>query len=139
MILFRNESRESKDCANEFSELSLQAGFKCEMCDVEAYDLEVLEHLDSSLTIIFAIDKSEKLFNYIRKKETDPKYIRAYKRRRLNNLRYAVIGVIDQGFAQFVDEGLEEIGGIRIQCIGNKSYQDGEKFHMWSRDLFSKL
>ena len=105
------------------------------MSDVEVYDLEVLEQLDSSVTIIFAIDRSEKLFNFIRKKENDPKYMRAYTRRRLNNLRYAVIGVIDQSFAQFIDEGLEDIGGIRIQSISNNS----EKFSKWSRDLCSKL
>lgn len=135
MILFRSESKASKVCAKEFSEFALQAGFKCEMCDIEAYDLEVLEQLDSSVTIIFAIDRSEKLFNFIRKKENDPKYIRAYSRRRLNNLRYAVIGGIDQSFAQFIDEGLEEIGGIRIQSISNNT----EKFSKWSRDLCSKL
>ena len=135
MILFRNESEASKICAREFSDFALQAGFKCEMSDVEVYDLEVLEQLDSSVTIIFAIDRSEKLFNFIRKKENDPKYMRAYTRRRLNNLRYAVIGVIDQSFAQFIDEGLEDIGGIRIQSISNNS----EKFSKWSRDLCSKL
>ena len=61
------------------------------------------------------MDESERLHTFIMKKESDPKGIRAYKRRHLSNLRFAVVKADDAAFSQFIDEGLAGIGGKRVQ------------------------
>ena len=76
-------------------------------------DFEVLEYLE--IPVIFILDGSETLHDFIMKKENDPKGIRAYQRRYLSNLRYAVIKSDDAAFSQFIDEGLGDIGGKRMQ------------------------
>lgn len=96
--------------AKEFCNLSKS---KCELCEADGYDFEVLEHLN--IPVVFIVDKSSDLHEFIVKKEKDPKDVRAYKRRFLNNLRFVVIDCGDLAFAQFVDEGLMGLGAKRLE------------------------
>jgi hypothetical protein len=70
-----------------------------------------------NLPVVFIIDKSSELHDFIQYQEKDPKYVRAYKRRFLNNLRFAVIECRDSAFAQFIEQGLTKLGAHRIAPI----------------------
>lgn len=65
--------------------------------------------------MVFVLDASSNLHDFIMKKESDPQGTRAYQRRHLSNLQFAVVKSDDAAFSQFIDEGLSEIGGKRIQ------------------------
>jgi hypothetical protein len=86
-----------------------------ELCEAVDYDFEVLEHL--SLPIVFILDNSSNLQDFLMKKEKDPKDLMAYRRRYLNNLRYSVVNCGDLAFSQFVDEGLKGLGGKRLTIL----------------------
>lgn len=116
MILYRSESRESKRLAEEFVKLS---DLNCELCEADGYDFKVLEHLH--LPVVFVIDKSPDLQDFLLKKEKDSKDLRAYSRRYLNNMRYVVVKSGDLAFAQFIDEGLKDLGAKRIENLSDIS------------------
>lgn len=108
--------KETKELAEEFSR---KIGLKCEFCDSETYDFQVLEVLE--IPVIFILDRSDSFTEFLMLKEKDPKDIRAYRRRYLNNLRYFVLKGLDGGFSLFIDEKLKELGGKRIQKISELS------------------
>ena len=128
LVLFRAASEESKQLANKFKELS---GLKCELCEAEGYEFEVLEHLE--LPVVFIIDKSDELHEFIVKREKDSRDMRmqAYSRRYLNNLRFVVVNCEDLAFAQFVDEGLKGLGAKRLLnlCSEGLSEDYFKEFH----------
>jgi hypothetical protein len=118
--LFRSESEKSTRLAEEFSNLSK---LKCESCEADGYDFEVLEHLN--IPVVFIVDKSSDLHEFIVKKEKDSKDVRAYRRRYLNNLRFVVIDAGDFAFAQFVDEGLAGLGAKRLEKMSTVGIKEG--------------
>ena len=123
MILFRSESNESTRLAEEFAKIS---DLNCELCEADGYDFEVLEHL--SLPIVLILEKSPVLHKFLVKKEKDSKDVRAYRRRYLNNLRYVVVNCGDLAFAQFVDEGLKELGAKRLLNLSELSSEFVDDF-----------
>ena len=131
MVLFREQSAESTKLAKDFEIICEKTGYKCEFCEADGYDFEVLEHL--TLPIVFIIDKSSELHDFIQFKEKDLKYVRAYKRRFLNNLRYSVIECDDSAFSQFIDAGLAKLGANRSAplCIGCPDEN-------WVKSMFNK-
>ena len=118
--MFRRDSKESKRLAEEFFKNS---ELNCELCDADSYDFEVLEHL--RLPVVFILDKSPALHDFLVKKEKDPKDFGAYRRRYLNNLRYGVVNCEDLAFAQFVDEGLKSLGAVQLFKIQDSSLTKG--------------
>lgn len=123
MILFRSESKESTRLAEEFANVS---DLNCELCEADGYDFEVLEHL--CLPVVLILEKSSNLHEFLVKKEKDSKDVRAYRRRYLNNLRYVVVNCGDLAFAQFVDEGLNELGAKRLLSLSELSAEFVEDF-----------
>lgn len=128
MILYRSESKESNRLAKEFVKIS---GLNCELFEADGYDFEVLEHL--RLPVVFILDKSSDLQDFLVKKENDSKDVRAYKRRYLNNLRFVVVNCGDLAFAQFVDEGLNALGAKRLVNL-----QDS-KLNELTEDFFKRF
>lgn len=117
--MYRSESNESNRLAKGFVKIS---GLNCELCEADGYDFEVLEHL--RLPVIFILDKSSDLQDFLVQKEKDPKDVRAYKRRYLNNLRYVVVICGDFAFAQFVDERLEALGSKRLLNLQDSNFNE---------------
>jgi hypothetical protein len=103
--------------ATEFQE---SCGLSCELCEADGYDYDVLEYLN--IPVVFMIDRSTELLDFLMKQEKDSKDMQAYRRRYLNNLRFAVVSVIDKAFAQFVDEKFGELGGKRIALLDVKNF-----------------
>lgn len=108
-MLYRSDFEISKRIANEFE---FSSGLRCKLCEADGYDFTVLEHLN--LPIMFIINRSPELFDFLTETEKDSKDLRAYKRRHLDNLMYAVRSAGDKAFAQFVDEKLSDLGAKRI-------------------------
>lgn len=123
MIFFRSESKESTRIAEEFAKIS---DLNCELCEADGYNFEVLEHL--RLPIVLILEKSSSLHEFLVKKEKDSKDFRAYRRRYLNNLSYVVVNCGDLAFAQFVDEGLKELGARRLLNLSELSKELVEDF-----------
>lgn len=99
--------------ANEFIE---ESELNCELCEADNYDFTVLEVLN--LPVLFIVERIwDGLQEFLMKKEKDSKEIRAYTRRHLSNLKYAVVNAGDKAFAQFVDDGLEKLGAKRILAL----------------------
>ena len=96
-------------------------------------DFEVLEYLQ--IPVVFILDASEKLHDFILKKEADPKGVRAYQRRFLGNLRFAVVKADDAAFSQFIDEGLSEIGGKRVQ----ERLENWDNMEKWTKKIVDQI
>lgn len=96
-------------------------------------DFNVLEYLQ--IPVIFILDGSSGLHDFIMKKESDPKGIRAYQRRHLGNLMFAVVKSEDAAFCQFIDEGLGEIGGKRIQ----PRLENEKNIAEWTKNLMKQI
>lgn len=123
-MLYRSESESSTKLAREFSE---KLNLNCELCSVEGYDFEVLEVL--RIPVVFIVDRSDGLQEFLMRKEKDLKDIRAYRRRHLNNLRFAVVDAGDLAYSQFVDRRLSELGGKRIvELISGEENERIKKF-----------
>lgn len=94
---------------------------ECELFEADLYDFDTLEHLE--IPVIFALDRCEKLFEFSTLNEKDSKNIRAYRRRYLNNIRYAVLDVGDAAFAEYIDSTMTELGAKQIMKI-EKSFDE---------------
>ena len=112
MVLYRSESEVSAKLSKEFSE-KCECDLRCGLFEADGYDFQVLEFID--IPVLFVLDSSESLREFLMRKESDSQNIRAYKRRFLNNLDYAVLNAGDKAFSQFLDTKLEELGAKRIQ------------------------
>lgn len=101
-----------------------QSGLTCDLCEENNYDFSVLEFVE--IPVVFVLDRSEGLHEFLTSKEAkDSNYIRAYTRRFLTNLRFAVVEVGDKAFAQFVDDSLIHFGAKNVQeLVGSEEIKE---------------
>ncbi len=119
-MFYRSESGKSTRLAEEFAK---ESNMKCELCDENNSDFTVLEFLE--IPVVFILDRSEGLQEFLTRKTKDSKDVRAYTRRFLSNLRFAVVEVVgDRAFSQFVDETPCALGARRVQELGTISSND---------------
>ena len=110
-------------------------GMECEMFEADFYDFEALEVLE--IPVIFALDRCEKLFDFLMLKEKDSNIIRAYRRRYLNNISYAVLDVGDAAFAEFIDTKMKDLGANQVLEV--ESGFDESKMEKFIESFTNKL